>query len=126
MLDQPEQKGNGSHGGTVLGLVSGPTQDVLGPWRSVLLTWASEQVSQSAGQTGVVMDTSPGPPSLNQFFSLKKKNCHLWLDQAQIGIKIAGRNINNLRYADDTTLMAESEELKSLLMKLKEANEKLA
>ena len=42
------------------------------------------------------------------------------LDEVQAGIKIAGRNINNLRYADDTTLMAESEELKSLLMKLKE------
>ena len=49
------------------------------------------------------------------------------LDEAQAGIKIAGRNINNLRYADDTTLMAESgEELKSLLMKVKEENEKLA
>ena len=46
------------------------------------------------------------------------------LDQAQAGIKIAGRNINNLRYADDTTLMAESEELKSLLMKVKEESEK--
>ena len=46
------------------------------------------------------------------------------LDEAQIGIKIAGRSINNLRYADDTTLMAESEELKSLLMKLKEESEK--
>ena len=42
------------------------------------------------------------------------------LEEAQAGIKIAGRNINNLRYADDTTLMAESEELKSLLMKVKE------
>ena len=42
------------------------------------------------------------------------------LDEAQAGIKIVGRNINNLRYADDTTLMAESEELKSLLMKVKE------
>ena len=41
------------------------------------------------------------------------------LDEAQTGIKIAGRNINNLRYADDTTLMAESEELKSLLMKVR-------
>ena len=49
------------------------------------------------------------------------------LDEAQDGINIAGRNINNLRYADDTTLMAESEEeLKSLLMKLKEEREKLA
>ena len=48
-----------------------------------------------------------------------------WLDEAQTGIKIAGRNINNLRYADDTTLMVESEEeLKSLLMKLKEESEK--
>ena len=47
------------------------------------------------------------------------------MDEAQAGMKIAGRNINNLRYADDTTLMAESEELKSLLMKEKEGNEKL-
>ena len=47
------------------------------------------------------------------------------LDEAQGGIKIAGRNISNLRYADDTTLMAESEELKSLLMKVKEENEKV-
>ena len=48
------------------------------------------------------------------------------LDEAQSGIKIAGRNINNLRYADDTTLMAESEEkLKSLLMKMKEESEKI-
>ena len=45
------------------------------------------------------------------------------LDKAQAGIKIAGRNINNLRYADDTTLMAESEEVKSLLMKVKEESE---
>ena len=49
------------------------------------------------------------------------------LDEAQGGIKIAGRNINNLRYTDDTTFMAESkEELKSLLMSLKEESEKLA
>ena len=47
------------------------------------------------------------------------------LEEAQAGIKIAGRNINNLRYADDTTLMAESKELKSLLMKVKEENEKV-
>ena len=46
------------------------------------------------------------------------------LEEAQAGIKIARRNINNLRYADDTTLMAESEELKGLLMKVKEENEK--
>ena len=50
-----------------------------------------------------------------------------WTDEAQTGIKIAGRNINNLRHADDTTLMAESkEELKSLLMKVKEESEKTA
>ena len=47
------------------------------------------------------------------------------LDKAQAGIKIAGRNINNLKYADDTTLMGESEELKSLLMKVKEESEKV-
>ena len=46
------------------------------------------------------------------------------LDEAQAGIKIAGRNTNNLRYSDDTTLMAESEELKSLLMKVEEESEK--
>ena len=46
------------------------------------------------------------------------------LDEAQAGIKIARRNISNVRYADDTTLMAESEELKSLLMKVKEKSEK--
>ena len=48
------------------------------------------------------------------------------LGEAQAGIKIAGRNIKNLRYADDTTLMAESKELKSLLMKVKEKSEKVA
>ena len=47
------------------------------------------------------------------------------LEEAQAGIKIAGRNINNLGYADDTTLMAESEELKSLLIKVKEGSEKV-
>ena len=47
------------------------------------------------------------------------------LDEAQAGIKIAGRNLNNLRYAGDTTLMAESEELKNLLLKVKEESEKV-
>ena len=47
------------------------------------------------------------------------------LDEAHAGIKIARRNLHNLRYADDTTLMAESEELKSLLMKVKEESEKV-
>ena len=50
---------------------------------------------------------------------------NIGLDEVQAGIKIAGRNINNLRYTDDTTLMAESEELKSLLMKMKEESEKV-
>ena len=51
------------------------------------------------------------------------RNTGLGKKKAQAGIKIAGRNINNLRYEDDTTLMAESEELKSLLMKVKEESE---
>ena len=58
--------------------------------------------------------------------NFKILNKVVWLEEAQAGIKIAGRNINNLRYADDTTLMAESEELKSLLMKVKEESEELA
>ena len=48
-----------------------------------------------------------------------------WLDEAQAGVKIAGRNINNFRYADDTTFIAESDGLKSLLMKAKEESEKV-
>ena len=51
---------------------------------------------------------------------------HSGLDEAQVGIKVTRRNIDNLRYANDTTLKAESEELKSLLMKVKEESEKLA
>ena len=51
---------------------------------------------------------------------------NIGLDEAQVGIKFTGRNINNLRFADDTTLMAESEEVKSLLMKVKEETKKLA
>ena len=52
--------------------------------------------------------------------------CNVRLDEAQTGIKIAGRNINNLRYADDTTLMAESEEELKRLLKVKEESEKVA
>ena len=60
-------------------------------------------------------------PSLYSEYSMQNAR----LDEAQAGIKIAGRNVNDLRYADDTTLMAESkEELKSLLMKVKEDSEK--
>ena len=63
---------------------------------------------------------SLNPNSINQSW------VNAGLEKAQAGIKIAGRNINNLRYADDTTLMAESEEaLKSLLMKVKEESEKV-
>ena len=56
--------------------------------------------------------------------SMQNTSCkNAGLDEAQVGIRIAGRNINNLRYPDDTTLMAESKELKSLLMKVKEERE---
>ena len=65
------------------------------------------------------------PCLLNLYAEYIKRNAGL--DEAKAGIKIARRNVNNLRYADDTTLMAESEEeLKSLLMKVKEESEKLA
>ena len=64
------------------------------------------------------------PCLFNFYAEYMMKNA--WLEEAQAGIKIAGRNINNLRYSDDTTLMAESEaELKSLLMKVKEESEKV-
>ena len=64
------------------------------------------------------------PCLLNSYAEYIRRNA--WLDEAQAGIKIAGRHINNLRYADDTTLTAESEEeLKSLLMKVKEESEKV-
>ena len=61
-------------------------------------------------------------PAYLTYMQSIKRNAKL--DEAQAGIKKVGRNINNLRYADDTTLMAESEELKSLLMKVKEESEK--
>ena len=64
------------------------------------------------------------PCLFNVYAEYIRRNARL--DEAQAGIKIAGRNINNLRYADDTTLMAEIEELKSLLMKVKEESEKAA
>ncbi|XP_070240388.1 uncharacterized protein C11orf97 homolog isoform X1 [Bos mutus] len=74
---------------------------------------------------------------LEEELYIKRDECHIkhppaeyimqnaGLEEAQAGIKIAGRNINNLRYADDTTIMAEDEELKSLLMKVKEESEKV-
>ena len=64
------------------------------------------------------------PPCLFNFYAEDIMR-NAGLDEAQAGIKTAGRNINNLRYADDTTLMTESEELKSLLMKVKEESEKV-
>ena len=63
------------------------------------------------------------PPCLLNFYAEYIMR-NAGLDEAQAGIKIAGRNINNLRYAEDTTLMAESKELKGLLMKVKEESEK--
>ena len=74
---------------------------------------------------GVYQGFILSPCSFNSYAGYIMRNAGL--DEAQAGIKIAGRNINNLRYADDSTLMAESEEeLKSLLIKGKEENEKLA
>ena len=64
------------------------------------------------------------PCLLNFYAEYIMRNARL--DEAQAGIKIPEKNINNLRYADDTTLMAEREELKNLLMKVKEESEKLA
>ena len=58
--------------------------------------------------------------------SMQSTSCEMSGDEAHAGIKIARRSINNLRYADDTTFMAESDELKSFLMKVKEESEKLA
>ena len=74
---------------------------------------------------GVCQGCILSPCLLNLYAEYIMRNAEL--EEAQAGIKIAGRNINNLRYADDTTLMAESkEELKSLLMKVKEESKKLA
>ena len=81
------------------------------PWTSAYQAPPSMGFSRQEYRSGVPS------PSLSMGFSR--------LDEAQAGIKIARRNINNLRYADDTTLMAESEELKSLLMKVKEESEKV-
>ena len=76
------------------------------------------QVGKGVGQ-GCILS----PCLFNLYAEYIKRNAGL--DEAQAGIKIAGRNINNLRYADDTTLMAESKELKSLLMKVKDESEKV-
>ena len=72
---------------------------------------------------GVCQDCILSPCLFNLYAEYIRRNTGL--EEAQTGIKIAGRNINNLRYANDTTLMAESEELKSLLKKVKEESEKV-
>ena len=72
---------------------------------------------------GVCQDCILSPCLFNLCAEYNMQNARL--DEAQAGIKIFGRNINNLGYADDTTLMAKSEELKSLLMKVKEESEKV-
>ena len=81
-------------------------------------TWWSNDCIWGSGYSSLVLNL---PPTT----SLKDRIRSSYCQEVQAGIKIAGRNINNLRYADDTTLMAESEEeLKNLLMKVKEESEK--
>ena len=83
-------------------------------------TDTTEETQQQQQQQGCILS-----PCLFNFYAENIMR-NTGLEEAQAGIKIAGRNINNLRYADDTTLMAESEEeLKSLLMKVKEESEKV-
>ena len=72
---------------------------------------------------GVCQGCILSPCLFNLYAEYNMRNT--WLEEAQARIKLTGRNINNLRYADDTTFMAESEELKSLLMKVKEESEKV-
>ena len=79
-------------------------------------------MEQQTGSKGVHQGYILSPWLFNSYAEYIMRNARL--DEAQAGIKIARRNINNFRYADDTTLMAESEELKSLLMKVKEESEK--
>ena len=82
-------------------------------------------LEQQTGSKGVCQGCILSPCLFNLYAEYIMQNARL--DEAQVWIKIAGRNINNLRYADDTTLLAESEEeLKSLLMKVKEKSKKLA
>ena len=93
--------------------------------RKQQLQLVMEQQTGFQIRKGVYQGFILSPCSFNSYAGYIMRNAGL--DEAQAGIKIAGRNINNLRYADDSTLMAESEEeLKSLLIKGKEENEKLA
>ena len=90
--------------------------------RKLQLELDMEQQTGSKQEKEYVKSVYCHPAYLTYVQSISCRNAQL--DEAQAGIKIGGRNINNLRYADDTTLMAESEELKSLLMKVKEESEK--
>ena len=83
-----------------------------------------EQQTGSKLEKGVRQGCILSPSLSNLYAEYIMRNAGL--DEAQTGIKIAGRNINSLRYADDTTLMAEGEELKSLLVKVKDKSEKVA
>ena len=86
------------------------------------LDMEQQTVSKSGKESIKAVYCHPGPFNLYTEYIMRNTG----LDEAQAGIKIAGRNVNNLRYADDTTLMAESEEeLKSLLIKVKEKSEKV-
>ena len=82
-----------------------------------------EQQTASKQEKEYIQGCILSPCSFNLYADYIMRNARL--EEVQDGIKFAGRNINNLRYADDTILMAESEELKSLLMKVKEASEKV-
>ena len=115
------------------------SHDTLGTFRTSIYGTYILQRNRCAGQEATVR-TGRGPIGRLQIGKGVHQSCILspclfnlyaeyfmqnaGLDEAQAGIKIVGRNINNLRYADDTTIMAESEELKSLSMKVKEENEK--
>ena len=91
------------------------------PWKQTEIILSFLRLHASTAFQGCILS----PCLFNLYTEYITRNTGL--DEAQAGIKIAGRNINNLRYADDTTLMAESEEeLKSLLMKVKEESERLA
>ena len=81
-----------------------------------------KKIRDTKGTFHSKMDCILSPCLFNLYAEYIMRNAGL--DEAQAGIKVAGRNTNNLRYTDDTTLMAESEELKSLLMKVKEESKK--
>ena len=101
-----------------------PGSSVHGILQARILEWVAISFSRGSSQP---RDRIRVSRIVDRHFTIwATREVNAGLDKAQDGIKIAGRNINNLRYADDTTLMAESEvEIKSLLMKVKEESEKL-